>query len=114
MSKIQATARFKIEAGKLNEFQQLAKQIVSTVKQKEQDTLQFDIFYDALLTECVTREMYEHPKAFMEHLANTKEYFSKMKNISTYSAEIFGFQSTAMREALADYDIKSYRFSEGM
>ncbi len=114
MSKIHATARFKIDAGKLHEFQGLVKQTLLIVRQKEKETLQYDIFYDELLTECVIREMYEHPKAFMDHLSNTKECFSKMLSISTFSAEVLGFQSSAMREVLANYETKSYRFSEGM
>ena len=59
MSKIQATVRFKIDAGKLHEFQNLVNQCLQTVRQKDKETLQYDIFYDDMASECVIREMYE-------------------------------------------------------
>jgi quinol monooxygenase YgiN len=114
MSKIQATVRFKIDAGKLHEFQNLVNQCLQIVRQKDKETLQYDIFYDEMASECVIREMYEHSKAFMDHLSNVDEYFSKMIGISTFSAEVYGFQSSALANALSNFKTKSYRFSAGI
>jgi len=114
MNQLQLTARLKIHDGKLDEFKQLAEQFLVSVKEKDQDTLQYDWFFSKDQTECVVRERYTDSNAIFSHLANLGDLFGKILQVSDFSVEVFGEPSQELINATTDLKPKIYSFYQGL
>ena len=114
MNQLQVTARLKIHEGKLDEFKQLAAQCLMTVKEMDQDTLQYDWFFNKEQTECVVRERYTDSNAIFAHLANLGELFGKILAVSDFSVEVFGEPSQELINATKNLNPKIYSFYQGL
>lgn len=55
MSNLKISARFQIHSGKLAEIKKIAEECHAVVKAKDNDTLQYDWYFDQSQTECVVR-----------------------------------------------------------
>ena len=101
MRSIQLTARFKIHPGKLERFQELSKECIDIVNEKEKGlgNLQYDWFITADGSECVVRETYQDSNALLTHMQNVGPQLGSLMEISDFSAELYGDPSTELREA---------------
>jgi len=100
MSKIQVSAKMKINPGMLDEFKQQATKCISTVKEKDPGTLQYDWFISSNKTECEIRETYESSEAFLAHVSNLREPLRILfeKFASDHSVAIYGEPSPELLE----------------
>lgn len=115
MNHLQVTARTKIHPGKLNEFKALVTQCVTSVKEKDRNTLQYDWFFSEDQTECVLRERYADSNAVFEHLANLGNLFGKLLEVSDLtSMEVYGNPSEELRKATVGMNPKIYSFYHGL
>ena len=100
MSKIQLSAKMKIREGMLDGFKQQAAKCLSTAKDKDPGTLQYDWFISSDKTECEIRETYESSEAFLAHVSNLREPLRILfeKFASDHSVVIYGKPSPVLLE----------------
>jgi quinol monooxygenase YgiN len=118
MSKIQVSAKMKINPGMLEEFKERAIQCISTVKEKDPGTLQYDWFISSNKTECEIREKYESSEAFIAHVSNLREplWILFEKFASDHSVVIYGEPSIELLEnaKARRIDVKVFSFLQGL
>lgn len=99
MHELQATARFTIHEGQLQEFKKVAARCMASVRQRDSGTLQYDWFFSADQTECVVRERYRDSAAVLEHVANLGETLGELLALAELKVEIYGAPSAELLEA---------------
>ncbi len=114
MSDLQLTARFKIHDGKIDQFRELEKSCIQTVKDQDKGTIQYDWFYTPDGKECVVRERYRDSDALLEHLGNVGPYLGQLLEIAKFSAELCGDPSEALVDAIAPFEVTTYGYSAGL
>ncbi|MGK7396859.1 MAG: putative quinol monooxygenase [Candidatus Cyclobacteriaceae bacterium M3_2C_046] len=114
MESLKVIARFKLQSGKFDEFKILESECIKEVEDKDQGTLEYDWYYDEHQQECIILESYQDSESLLEHLGHVGEQLSKMMEIASFSAEIFGKPSEALLKATRGLDIKVYHFSDGI
>lgn len=78
MKNIQITAKFKIHAGKAEEFKKMAADCITAVKKNEPGALQYDWFLSPDESECIVRENYADSNAVLAHMGNVGELLDKL------------------------------------
>lgn len=114
MKTIQATARFQIHEGKLDEFKKVANQCIAVSKEKDPGTLQYDWFFNSSQTECVVRETYKDSDAVLAHLENLGGLFNEILELADFSIEIYGNPSEELQKAAKALQPKVYSFYKGI
>lgn len=114
MNQLQVTARLKIHEGKLSAFKELAAQCMSSTKEKDKHTLQYDSFINKEQTECVVRERYVDSNAILAHIANLGDLFGKILQVSDFSVEVYGEPSQELINATTALNPKIYSFYQGL
>jgi quinol monooxygenase YgiN len=114
MNSLQANVRLKIQNGKLNEFKELAIQLVQAVKKNEPGTIQYDWFFNSEETECVVRESFVDSSAVIAHMTNTGGLLGKILQVSELSLEVFGNPSNELRTATTAMNPKIYSYFQGL
>jgi quinol monooxygenase YgiN len=113
MSKIQVSAKMKINHGMLEEFKQQAAKCISIAKEKDPGTLQYDWFISSDKTNCEIREAYESSEAFLSHVSNLREPLRILfeKFASDHAVVIYGDPSPEVLENAKDRGINIRIFS---
>lgn len=116
MKPLKLIAHFAINPGKTEEFKKLISKIVETVREKEagDGTLSYDWYFNADHSECKVLEAYRDSNAVLAHAANVGPFLAQFFEISTFSGEIFGDASEALKEAFSGFDITYYEFDSGI
>ena len=106
MSELLGIARFKLHAGKLDEFKRLSAQAAEIVRTKDTGTLQYDVYFNDDQSDCVVIERYRDSEAAIEHAANLGELFPAiLATVSVVHGELLGEPSPELRANLADSDV---------
>jgi quinol monooxygenase YgiN len=106
VSDLLGIARFKIHAGKLEEFKRLSAQAMEIVRTKEPGTLQYDTYFNADESECVIVERYRDSEAAMEHAANLADVSAAvLATVTVVHGEILGEPSAELRGKLAGSEV---------
>lgn len=118
MSKIQVSAKMKINPGMLEEFKRQVAEYIKQVKEKDSGTLQADWFINGDKTECEIREAYassEAALAHQDHLRELQEIIFKKFGIP-YSVVIYGDPSPELLENVkaGGMDVKIFSFLQGL
>jgi len=113
MNDIQVTARFAIHSGKIVEFKQLAEDCLTSVRDKDTGTLQYDWFFNADQSECVVRERYSSSEAVLEHMGNLGDLLGSLLAISDFTLEVYGDPSPELLEAGAALNPQVFSFFQG-
>jgi len=108
MTELQLTARFAIHEGKLDEFRDLARRCMHSVRERDTGTLQYDWFFSADERVFVVRETYRDSEAILEHAANLGELLGAVVNITDFELEVFGSPSAELLDALAGFAPRVY------
>ena len=111
---LQVTATLDILDGQMDNFKQLAKQCIATVKEKDTGTLQYDWFLDEANKQCIVREKYVSSEAVLEHMANLGDILGQLLATCELKVEVFGTPSEELLQATAEMDIKVYPFFGGL
>lgn len=114
MDNLQISARFTIHDGNLEKFKRLAGECLSIVREKDQNTLQYDWFFDENQKECVLREKYTDSNALLAHLGNIGELFGELLQLADFTGEIYGNPSKELLEATAHLNTKVYTYYQGL
>ena len=113
MEKIHIIARFKIHAGKLQEFKLGVESCIAAAK-TESGALLYDWFIDENSLEVTVIETYQDSNAVLAHVANVNESLSNLIAISDFSGEVFGNASAELIVALKEMNISAIPFFKGL
>lgn len=106
---IRGLARLRIHAGRVEEFAQIAAEVINKVRADEVGTLEYDIYLADDGSECIFVERYADEAAFMAHNAGLGELLGRMLATGSITAEILGDASQELRAALEGMPIRYYR-----
>lgn len=95
-------ARFKIHAGKLEEFKRLSSECMKIARAKDTGTLQYDIYVNEERSEAVVIERYKDSQALMEHMANNSHVAKDIFLTGTVEGELLGNPSPELKANLAN------------
>jgi quinol monooxygenase YgiN len=111
---LQVSATFpSISPDATSQFKQLAAEALATVRD-EPGTLQHDWFFSDDGVQCVVREHYASSDAFLAHLANAGPLFRRLVELGGgLKLEVYGQPSAALRDAVAAFQPRIYRYSQG-
>lgn len=110
MSELQVTARLKVHDGKLAEFKAAAERCVTSVRENDSGTLQYDWFFNADETECVVRERYRDSDAVLEHIANMGDAFGALLGVCDILLEVYGDPSPELVAASEGLSVEVFKF----
>lgn len=117
MSKLQTSTSMKIRRHKLDEFKQVAAEMLSATAERDTGTLQYDWFLNSDQTICVIREAYESSEALLAHMAHLDEALGKRPlRLLAYGhkAEVFGDPSPKLLTVTQGLSVKWYSFLQGL
>ena len=116
MKPVKLIARFAINTGKSEEFKKLMSKCIEVVKEREagNGTLTYDWYFNEDQSECKVLETYRDSNAVLAHIANVGPYLGQFFEISTFSGELFGPASEAVKEALSGFESTYYEFGSGI
>jgi quinol monooxygenase YgiN len=114
MKQLQVSATFpSISPGAADQFKQLAAEALATIR-GEPGTLQHDWFFSNDGDRCVVRETYASSDAFLAHLAGAGPLLGQLVELGGgLELEVFGEPSAALRDAIAAFRPRIYRYSQG-
>jgi len=114
-NKLEISAIMKIPKGKLEEFKELATEIIRLSKEKDTGLLKYDIFISSDETESEIREEYKNSEALLEHMVNLRETLEEaFIDFPVDHVNIYGDPSPELLEAVKGMDIRLYSFSQGL
>jgi quinol monooxygenase YgiN len=106
VSDLLGIARFKIHAGKLEEFKRLSAQAMEIVRTKDPGTLQYDTYFNDDESECVVIERYRDSEAAIEHAANLADLSAAvLATVTVVHGEILGEPNAELRAKLAGSEV---------
>ncbi len=115
ISKLQVSAVVKIPEGKLEDFKQLAAELIKLAREKDTGTLKYDWFISSDQTECEIREEYKSSEASIEHMVNLGGTVTKFLNeFPLEHMKAYGDPSPQLLEMTKGLDIKVYSFLQGL
>lgn len=99
MGELQGIARFKFHPGKVEEFKRLSEQAMAIVREREPNTLQYEVFFNADESEAIVLERYTDSAALQEHLENMSEVMGPVVETGEVYGEILGELSPELQAA---------------
>ncbi len=108
MNQLKFVARLKIHADKLEQFNNIAKECLKTVREKDQGTLQYDWYLNKEQTECVVLEGYEDSNALLAHMGNLGDTLGQLLSLSDFTGEFYGNPSQELMKAVEGFEIAYY------
>ena len=100
MSGIMSVARFRIHAGKADEFRELAQECVRIVREKDPGTTVYEWYINRDGTECIAIDGYASPEAVFAHMRNVGATMRKVLKIADASVNLLGDAPQSLIEAL--------------
>ena len=100
MSGIMSVARFRIHAGKADEFRELARECVRIVREKDPGTTVYEWYMNGDGTECIAIDGYASPDAVFAHVRNVGATMRKVLKIADASVNLLGDAPQSLIEAL--------------
>jgi quinol monooxygenase YgiN len=111
---LQGIARFKFQAGKLEEFKRLAAQCMEIVRTKDTGTLQYDIYFNDDQSECIVHERYRDSEALIEHAAHLGRLNEAIVATGLVSGELLGEPSPELLATMADSEVRLFTLYQSM
>ncbi|NNE34141.1 MAG: hypothetical protein HKN13_02825 [Rhodothermales bacterium] len=108
MNTIHSSAWLKIHPGKLDEFKDVARRCMESVRTKDTGTLQYDWFLNDAGTVCAVREAYRDSDAVFEHMGNLGDTLGDLMAVCEMDLEIYGTPSQPLIDALTEAGAKFY------
>jgi quinol monooxygenase YgiN len=109
-----STARFKVHPGKLDEWKRLSALCMESARTKDTGTLEYIVFLSDDQSEGVVHERYRDSDALLQHIANLGELMGAIMKTATYTGEICGNASPALRKALEGAGVGVFKLHQSM
>ena len=100
MSKYQAVARFRIHAGKAEEFKRIAAECLVQVRDKDPGTTRYEWFMNEAQSECIVLETYQSAEDLLAHARNAGKLVGQLLQIADCSVDMLADPTPEMRIAL--------------
>jgi quinol monooxygenase YgiN len=98
---LRSNVEISISAGKIDEFKQLATEIIKKVEANEPNALSYEWFLSDDESKCYVVEIYKDSEAVMAHLGNIGEMMGPILEIAPITRlEVYGSPSDELRQAL--------------
>jgi len=114
METIQVNARLRIKSGQRQAFEDLARQIIQAVREREPETLQYLWYMNENGSECIVREIYASSEAALAHVRNTGDLVSRLVETAELELVLFGPASKELREVAARFNAPVYDAFDGV
>jgi quinol monooxygenase YgiN len=114
MKQIKVIARLAIMENKLNEFKQLAQEMIDAVREKEPGAIDYDWYLDELKMQCIIIETYADSKAVMAHVTNIGEKLKKMSAYADITIELFGNPDEEVMNLASNMEVSVYPYFSGL
>jgi len=108
VSELRGIARVKFHEGKVEEFKGLSAQAMEIARTKDSGTLQYDIYFNEDESEGIVFESYRDSAALIEHGANLGDLSAAIFATGSFSGEVLGAPSAALRASLADSPVRIF------
>ena len=113
---IHIRAEFTIEAGKIEEFKRLVKDMSRTVEASEPDTINYQFYLNRDETKCIVNETYSNSDAVFAHAngiasQNVLPMIFDVARISKF--DVYGNPSEKLQKVLANLSPQIYRLFAG-
>ena len=105
---MQGIARISIHEGRLEEFKQIARRCVETVRAKEPGTIQYELYISEDGTECLVFERYRDSDAGLAHSENIGSLMKELSDVCTITGDVCGTPSPKLREFLDAAGVRVY------
>ncbi len=106
MSELKVFARMKIHDGKLEEFRELARQCMRSVRENDCGTLQYDWYFTPGSRECLVVERYADSDAVIDHMSNLGETMAMFFSVCDVSIQVIGDPSEELMTYSEDVDVE--------
>jgi len=107
-------AQFEINKEKIDEFKDLYNQGIETVRQRQPDVLNFNLYLNQDETVLSSVEVYRDSQAILKHFEYSSERIGKILKIcKVTNVEVYGNVSDEIKELLSPYDTKFFNYSVG-
>jgi quinol monooxygenase YgiN len=102
MSELQGIVRFTFEGGDVEEFKRLSRECMEIVRAKESgSTLQYDTYFNADESACVTLERFRDSDALIQHSENLSHLMEAILATGSAEGELLGDLSPELQEKMA-------------
>jgi quinol monooxygenase YgiN len=108
VSELQGIGRFMFHDGEIGEFKRLAAQCMEIVRAKDTGTLQYAIYFNDELSECIVLERYRDSEALIEHAAHLGDLGQAIFSTGWVSGELLGEPSAELRAMMADSGVRLF------
>jgi quinol monooxygenase YgiN len=112
---IRGTAEVAIPAGKIQQFKQLAAEIIARVAATEPGTLSYEYFFSPDESKAYVVQAYEDSEALLFHLQNIADLAGPFHQLAPLTGvTIFGNPSAALRQALEPVGAQIFEHWDGL
>jgi quinol monooxygenase YgiN len=94
--------RFRFHPGAVEEFKRLAGECMQIVRAKEPGTLQYDTYFNADESECITIERFRDSESLIQHGQNLAHLMDAIIATGDVHGELLGDPSPEVREAIGE------------
>jgi len=109
-----STARFKIHAGKVDEFKRLSRLCMESARSKDTGTLEYDVFLSDDQSEGVVHERYRDSESLLQHIANLGELMAAIMKVASFTGEICGTPSPALVTAFEGTGVRLFKLHQSL
>ena len=101
MNELWTRSRANIHDGKLEDFKRFATELVSTIREKDSETLNYAIFLDEPGSVAVIIEQYAGSAGWLAHSANLQPLMGRLAELCEFTeVEVYGDPTPEARVAL--------------
>jgi quinol monooxygenase YgiN len=93
--------RFRFHPGRVEEFKRLAAECMAIVRAKEPGTLQYDTYFNADESECITIERFRDSESLIQHGENLAHLMDAIIATGDAHGELLGDPSPELRANFA-------------
>jgi quinol monooxygenase YgiN len=108
VSELQGIARFRFYEDKLEEFKRLSARCMEIVRTKDTGTLQYEVYFNDVQSECIVLERYRDSEALVEHGAHLGELGEAILATGSVTSACLGEPTAALRARLAGSGIQLF------
>jgi quinol monooxygenase YgiN len=105
---------FAIQAGQLEQFKRLARELTEVVRTRDPGTARYDWFYNDTASLCIAMDTYIDAQAMFAHMSNCHDAHEKLLKISTMTTDFLGELPPQAMLAVARYDPYILKFFGGL
>ena len=100
MNEVQGVARLRIHDGKLEEFKRIALEFMQLARTKDTGTLQYELYFNEIQTECLVLERYRDVQSMLQHQDNVSGSMDDLLKTCAGSGVVCGNATPELIKAL--------------